>query len=38
MRRKRLLWRLYPSYLGITLLALLAVTLHTSLRFAELPH
>ncbi len=30
MRRMRLLWRLYPTYLGITLIALLAVTLHTT--------
>jgi two-component system phosphate regulon sensor histidine kinase PhoR len=30
MRRKRLLWQLYPSYLLITLAALLAITLYAS--------
>ncbi len=30
MRRIRLLWRLYPTYLGITLIALVAVTLHAT--------
>lgn len=30
MRRKRLLWQLYPSYLLITLISLLAVTLYAS--------
>ena len=30
MRRTRLLWRLYPTYLVITLLALLAITLYAT--------
>ncbi len=30
MRRKRLLWQLYPSYLLITLVSLLAITLYSS--------
>ncbi len=36
MSRKRLLWQLYPSYLAITLLALVAIAIYSSNAFKQL--
>ncbi|MDZ4778824.1 MAG: ATP-binding protein [Planctomycetia bacterium] len=38
MASRRLIWRLFPSYLGITLVSLLAVTVYASYLLGEFAH
>ncbi|HIG26517.1 MAG TPA: hypothetical protein EYQ50_01465 [Verrucomicrobiales bacterium] len=35
MKRRRLLWQLFPTYLGITLVALIAATWYASVSFRQ---